>query len=124
MSTATKVLAGSGAFGLVVGTAYWMAAYEPAGFTLLLSFGVAPLLVAGYLWGRLRGAEPGPEDRPDARPGEAAGQTVGTFVATSAWPVILAGASLLLAGGLVFGIWLLLPAAALFAVAIVGLAAE
>ncbi len=122
MTTATRVLVGSGAFGLLVGTAYWLVTYEPAGTVLLLSFGVAPLLVAAYLWSRR--IEPGPEDRPDALPEEAAGQPVGTFVATSAGPVILAGAALLLAGGLVFGTWLLLPAAALFALALVRLAAE
>jgi Cytochrome c oxidase subunit IV len=122
MTTGIKVLLASGAFGLVVGAAHWMMTSEPAGTVLLLSFGVAPLVVAGYLWSRR--TEPGPEDRADARPEETAGQPVGVFVATSAWPVILAVASMLLAGGLVFGIWLLLPAAALFTLALVRLAGE
>jgi hypothetical protein len=124
VTTAAKVFLGSAAFGAGVGTLYWFVTGEPTGTVLLAFFGTAPLIVAVYLWRRTRAGSTPAEDRPDADPAAVRGLEVGTFVAESAWPVIFAGASLLVAVGLVFGVWLLLPAGALFAVAAIGLVRE
>lgn len=123
MTTAAKIFLGAAAFGAAVGGLYWVVAGEPAGTVLLAFFGVAPLIAAVYLWRGARSGPPPPEDRPDADPGGASIE-LGTFATESAWPVIFAGASLLVGVGFVFGIWLLLPAAALFVVATVGLVRE
>jgi hypothetical protein len=123
MSTAAKVFLGAAAFGAAIGGLYWVVAREPTGTVLLAFFGAAPLIAAVYLWRAARGGPP-PEDRPDADPGGFAGMDLGMFATESAWPVIFAGASLLVGVGFVFGIWLLLPAGALFAVATVGLVRE
>jgi hypothetical protein len=124
MTTGAKVFLGSAGFGATVGALYWLVAREPAGTILLAFFAAAPLLVAAYLWRGVRGLRRPPEDRPDANPGAFDGREVGTFIPQSAWPVILAVASMLVAAGLVFGVWLLLPAAAMFALATIGFARE
>jgi hypothetical protein len=124
VTTAAKVFLGSAAFGGTVGTLYWVVAREPAGTVLLAFFAGAPLFVAVYLWRGARGPRRPPEDRPDADPSSFDGREVGTFVAESAWPVVTAVATTLVAGGLVFGVWLLLPAAAMFAAATIGFARE
>ena len=124
MTTAAKIFLGAAAFGAAVGGLYWVVAREPAGTVLLAFFGAAPLIAAVYLWRGARAGPPPPEDRPDADPGGSAGIELGTFATESAWPAIFAVASLLVGVGFVFGIWLLLPAGALFTVATIGLVRE
>jgi hypothetical protein len=124
VTTAAKIFLGSAAFGATVGTLYWLVAREPAGTVLLAFFAGAPLFVAVYLWRGARGSRRPPEDRSDADPSAPDGSVVGTFIPESAWPVITGAASLLVAGGMVFGVWLLLPAAVLFALATIGFARE
>lgn len=124
MRTAAKVFLGSAVFSLVIATVYWLVSSEPAGTILLASMVLAPGLMAGFAALAAGGPGRAPEDRANALPGAAAGQPVGTFTPRSAWPAILALGSLFVAGGLVFGMWLLLPAGALFALALVGLARE
>jgi Cytochrome c oxidase subunit IV len=124
VTTGAKIFLGSAAFGATVGALYWVVAREPAGTVLLAFFAGAPLFVATYLWRGARDPRRPPEDRPDADPSAFDGREVGTLIPHSAWPVILGLAALLVGGGLVFGVWLLLPAAALFAVATIGFAAE
>lgn len=122
MRTSTKVFAGAGAFGLVVGGIYWFVTYEDAGTVLLLSMGFAVLIVAGYLLRRARA--PLPEDRADAGPADAGDEPVGTFILGSAWPAWLALASALVAAGLLFGVALVALGLALATVAVIGLIRE
>jgi hypothetical protein len=122
-----RIFIGTGTFGLGVGSIYWFVSSEAAGSTLLLAMGIAPLILAAYVQrqrSRLRGEEPLPEDRGDARPEDAAGEVVGSFPAESVWPIALAGASVLLLGGLVYGPALLVLGVVAFGVAIVGLMRE
>jgi Cytochrome c oxidase subunit IV len=124
VTTAAKIFLGAAAFGVAIGGLYWWVAREPTGTVLLAFFGVAPLIAAAYLWRGTRAGPVPPEDRPDADAAASAGLDVGTFSTESAWPVIFAGASLVVGLGVVFGVWLLLPAGALFTVAAVGLVRE
>jgi cytochrome c oxidase subunit IV len=118
-----RIFIGTGVFGIVVGAIYWYVSSEAAGTTLLLAMGIAPLILAGYVL-RRREREVPPEDRPDARPEDAAGEVVGSFPAESAWPIALAGSSVLVLGGLVYGPALLVLGCIGFAVCIVGLMRE
>ena len=107
MNVSARVFLGTAAFGLVLAAIYWLVSKEAAGTTLLLGLGIAPLILAG--WVQLhRSAETAAEDRPDALPEDAAGEELGSFPAESAWPIALAGSSVLLLGGIVYGPALLL----------------
>jgi len=127
MKVAVRILVGTAAFGLVVGAIYWFISYEAAGTTLLLALGIAPLILAGYAE-RDRRAGVGkaslPEDLPDARPQDAAGEDVGSFPAESVWPIVLAGASVLVLGGVVYGPALLVVGLLVGTVAVMGLMRE
>jgi hypothetical protein len=103
--TATKVLLASAAFGAVIAAIYWFVAYEIAGTIFLAAMGASLLLAAAFAARGARGDVP-PEDRPEALPAEAAGERVGPLPDGSVWPVFLAAGSLLLAAGLIYGVWL------------------
>jgi hypothetical protein len=124
VSTGGKVALASAAFAAAIGGIYWFVAYEPAGAALLASFAVAMLIIAGYVGLKLRGAARDPEDRADARPEDAGGQIVGTFPSESVWPIALAFGSMLLVGGLVYGVWLALVGAVVTGWALVRLITE
>ena len=129
MKVAIRILAGTAAFGLVVGAIYWFLSYEAAGTTLLLGLGIAPLILAVYVEreqarDRPEDGSPLPEDLPDARPEDAAGEEVGSFPAESAWPIALAGASVLVLGGVVYGPALLVLGLLGGTVAVMGLMRE
>ena len=107
MNVSARVFLGTAAFGLVLAAIYWLVSKEAAGTTLLLGLGIAPLILAG--WVQLhRSAETAAEDRPDALPEDAADEELGSIPAESAWPIALAGSSVLLLGGIVYGPALLL----------------
>jgi len=128
MKVAVRILVGTAAFGLVVGAIYWFISYEAAGTTLLLALGIAPLILAAYAERdrRRTGADtsPLPEDLPDARAEDSAGEDVGSFPAESAWPIALAGASVLVLGGIVYGPALLVIGLLGGTVAVMGLMRE
>jgi hypothetical protein len=128
MKVAVRILVGTAAFGLVVGAIYWFISYEAAGTTLLLALGIAPLILAAYAERdrRRTGAHtsPLPEDLPDARTEDSAGEDVGSFPAESAWPIALAGASVLVLGGIVYGPALLVVGLLGGTVAVMGLMRE
>jgi|tagenome__1003787_1003787.scaffolds.fasta_scaffold19842052_2 hypothetical protein len=128
MKVAVRILVGTAAFGLVVGAIYWFISDEAAGTTLLLALGIAPLILAAYVERdrRVTGAarEPLPEDLPNARPEDAAGEDVGSFPAESVWPITLAGASVLVLGGIVYGPALLVLGLLGGTVAVMGLMRE
>lgn len=114
------VFLGIGGFLLVTAAGYWFTSYEDAGSVLLAAGGLFALWVGWALLAWSRGEEPGPEDR-DVGPGEGAGP-VGRFSSASLWPVLVALGGTILAQGLVGGMWLIAPGAALLAVAVVGYA--
>jgi hypothetical protein len=128
VKVAVRILVGTAAFGLVVGTIYWFISHEAAGTSLLLGLGIAPLILAVHAERDRREAGAGraalPEDRPDARPEDAAGQDLGSFPAESVWPIAFAGASVLVLGGIVYGPALLVVGVLGGAVAVVGLMRE
>lgn len=124
MRTGAKVFLGSAAFALVISTLYWFVTHEPAGTALLVSMILAPGLMAAYAASASFGAGRPPEDRPDADPGAQDARGLGPVLPASTWPVALGAASLLVAAGLAYGVWLLLPAGAVFVVTLVGLARE
>ncbi|MGH2725149.1 MAG: aa3-type cytochrome oxidase subunit IV [Actinomycetota bacterium] len=124
MTTGAKVFLGSAAFGAAVAGAYWVVSYEPTGTVLLGFFGVAPLLVAGYVALKARGTRRDPEDRPEATPAAAADEPLGEFAVESVWPVVLAAGAALVGGGLVFGLWLFVVGALVTAIAVVGFTRE
>lgn len=118
MRTGAKFFALSSAFSAAIGISYWLVASERAGTALLAAMGLAPLLVALFIWARTREAPP-PEDRPDAAPDEGAGG-MGSFPSGSLWPVVLALGAALAAGGLVYGPWLLLLGGLVTAASVIG----
>jgi Cytochrome c oxidase subunit IV len=122
--TGGKVALGSAAFAAAIGLIYWFVAYEPAGAALLAGFAAAMLLIAAYVALRLRAAAPDPQDRAEAGPEEASGEEVGAFPSESLWPLVLAFGSMLLVGGLVYGVWLALVGAVVTAWSLVRLIAE
>jgi hypothetical protein len=124
MRTGAKVFLGSAAFALVISGLYWLVAHEPTGTALLVSMILAPGLMAAYAASASSGPSRPPEDRPDADPSAPDASVLGPVVPASVWPIALGGGSLLVAAGLAYGVWLLLPAGAVFLVTLVGLARE
>jgi hypothetical protein len=124
MRTGAKVFLGSAVFALVISTLYWFVTNEPAGTTLLVSMILAPGLMAAVAASASRCPDRPSQDRPDADPRASDAIIFGPVVPVSAWPLLLGAASLFLSAGLVYGMWLLLPAGAVFVLALVGLARE
>ena len=104
---------------------YWFTSYEDAGTTMLALAGAAYAMLCGYVYLqvlRLRGGPLRPEDDEDGSPpGEA---EVGYFPASSVWPPALALGAVLIALGLVFGVWFIVIAAIVVVGAVIGYAVE
>jgi uncharacterized membrane protein YfcA len=106
-----RVFLGVGAFVLVLGAIYWATAYEESGTVMLIVAAVLSLWIAAYLW--LRTRSPDAEPRP---PDEAAHY----LPHASVWPFAIGLGAATLANGLVLGVWLIVPGAALMVMGIVG----
>jgi hypothetical protein len=103
---------------------YWVLTREDAGTVMLALGGSALALVGGWLAlaaSRLDGLRP--EDRPDAELGDGA-EEVGYFPSSSIWPFVGACGVVVLAVGLVFGVWLSLFGGILVGIATLGYAVE
>jgi Cytochrome c oxidase subunit IV len=113
-----------GVFILVLGIIYWSTAYEEAGVVMLLVAAVLALWIAVYLW---------LHERPE--PGVRAGEPAGTGAAgtgaqvegvvhylphASAWPFAIGLGAATVANGLVLGLWVTVPGAALMLLGIGG----
>lgn len=107
-------------FFMIVGAIYWFTSYEDAGTTMLVAASLLGLVIGGYLLLQSRKFPPRPEDRPDATLAEGAGP-VDEFPAPSIWPFVFALGSVIFATGLIFGIWVILPGAAVVGLGLVGL---
>jgi Cytochrome c oxidase subunit IV len=109
---------------LVLGGIYWATAYEEGGTVMLIVAGVLSLWIAAYLWLRARSPAPEPFDAA-ASPGEAtaarkADEAAHYLPHASVWPFAIALGAATVANGLVLGVWLIVPGAALMVLGIAG----
>lgn len=104
-----------GLFLVVVAIGYWWRSYEWAGTTMLaLASGMSFTFGVYVGWKK---PAPGPSVR---EPDTGADHEEPWFPAASGWPFALAVAMVLVANGLLLGLWLLLPAGAFLAFAVGG----
>ena len=103
--------------------AYLLLTGEEAGSTMLALAFLALLLVGAYLGLLARRHGPRPQDRPDPAPDDGEAE-VGYFPSSSIWPFVGACGVVVLAVGLVFGVWLSLFGGLLVGTATLGYAAE
>ncbi len=123
MRTAFRFLFGAGIFGLLTGTVYWYVSGERAGTALLLLRGVAPIIIAAYLFHRGRTLR-SPDDNPAADHEDSSGVEVGHFSGGSVWPIVMGIGCVIGIEGFVYGTWLLVFGLVLFVWAAVGLMQE
>lgn len=125
MRIALRYLWAYAAFGLVLGTGYYLLTEEWVGSTALWLLGLMPAIVG--LWWIRAGSSPAvrASDDPEAEePASAAGQSLGWFPAATAWPVFLVLGVIVTGASLVYGLLLLPVGMALVAWAIAGLGRE
>lgn len=121
-----------GAFLGGLGILYWATAYEESGTVMLLLAAALGLWVGAYLWLQQRGPV-GPVIEAEQAAGEAiaaegagpAGTGAPEGLAhylphASAWPFAIGLGAATLANGLVLGLWVIVPGAALLALGIGG----
>jgi hypothetical protein len=121
---ALRILWVYSAFGLVLGTVYYVLTEEWVGSFTLWFFGLMPAIVA--LWWIRHGpslAVAG-ADEPEADPSASAGESIGSFPMVTAWPVFMALGAIVTGASLIYGLILLPVGAVMLAWAIVGLARE
>jgi cytochrome c oxidase subunit IV len=118
-----RVFLSVGAFVLVLGAIYWGTAYEESGTVMLIVAAVLSLWIGAYLWLRTRSpaAEPleaqsGGEATALRQPDEAAHY----LPHASVWPFTIGLGAATVANGLVLGVWLIVPGAALMVLGIAG----
>jgi hypothetical protein len=124
MKVALRYLCAYGAFGLGLGTVYYVLTEEWVGSIALWFLGVMPLIVA--LWWVRHGPSAGvrASDDPRAEPAASAGTSLGSFPTATAWPVFLVLGVIVTGASLVYGLLLLPVGVAMLVWAIVGLARE
>jgi hypothetical protein len=101
-----------GAFMVFLAILYWFTSYEDAGTALLALSGVLALWFGVYLWLQQR--------RADAATEADEGSGPLYLPHSSAWPFAIGLGAATLANGLVLGIWVVVPGAALLALGIGG----
>jgi hypothetical protein len=112
------------AFGLVLGTVYYVLTGEWLGSILLWFLGVMPLIVAVWWVRHGPSAAVRASDDPGADPANSVGTSLGSFPTATAWPVFLVLGVIVTGASLVYGLLLLPVGAAMLVWAIVGLARE
>ena len=112
------------AFGLGLGTVYYLLTTEWVGSIALWALGLMPAIVA--LWWLRHGPSQAVQaaDDPDVGPTSSAGESLGSFPGATAWPVFLVLGVIVTGASLVYGLLLLPVGAAMVVWAIVGLARE
>lgn len=112
------------AFGLGLGTYYYVLTQEWVGSLCLWFLGLMPAIVA--LWWRRHGPSRALErsDDPAADPTASGGESLGSFPTGSAWPLFFVLGVIVTGAALVYGLILLPVGAAILVWTIVGLARE
>jgi hypothetical protein len=113
----------SGFFLAGAAAVYGWRSHEPGGTALLVLAATADIFAGLYLASESRRVGDRPEDRGDAEAIDGAGE-VGFFPTASIWPLGLAGGAVVLAYGLVFGLWLVIAGGGLFTLCAVGYARD
>jgi len=114
-----RVFLAIGLFVLVIGAIYWATAYEESGTVMLLLAGALSLWIGAYLWLRTR-TEVSPEVGTSAEQTAAADHGEHYLPHASAWPFAIGLGAATVANGLVLGLWVIVPGAALMALGIGG----
>jgi hypothetical protein len=118
--TEARLFAGVAAFFAVAGAGYGWWSAEPAGTAALVVTGLMAVLVSFYLRVQHRRRGLRAQDRPDAEVIDTAGP-LDFFSPHSPWPVVVALGAVLLALGVVFGLWLALIGFGVLGCGILGL---
>jgi len=119
-----RVFLGVGASVLVLGAIYWGTAYEEGGTVMLIVAAVLSLWIAAYLWLRTRGPAAEPVEvaasRGQPTADRQAEEAAHYLPHASVWPFAIGLGAATVANGLVLGVWLIVPGAALMVLGIVG----
>lgn len=107
MRTEARLFTGVAVFFALTAAGYGWRSGEPAGTAALAVAALMATLVAFFLYVQHRRRGPRPQDRPDADVVEGAGAPE-FFSPHSPWPVTVAFGAVLLALGVVYGLWLAL----------------
>ncbi|MFD8307569.1 cytochrome c oxidase subunit 4 [Streptomyces sp. NPDC059690] len=107
MRTESRLFAGVALFFAVTAAGYWWRSREPAGTAALGIAFLMAALVAFFLHAQYRRRGLRAQDRPDAEILETAGP-LEFFSPHSPWPIVVALGAVLVALGIVFGLWLCL----------------
>ncbi|MHC3469885.1 aa3-type cytochrome oxidase subunit IV [Streptomyces sp. 7R007] len=107
MRTEARLFTGVAVFFAVTAAGYWWRSREPAGTAALAVACLMAALVAFFLHIQYRRRGLRAQDRPDAQVVDTAGP-VDFFSPHSPWPITTALGAVLLALGVVFGLWLFL----------------
>ncbi|MGX4694048.1 aa3-type cytochrome oxidase subunit IV [Streptomyces sp. JNUCC 63] len=98
----------------------WWSRTEPAGTAALAVTGLMAALVAFFLYAQARRRGPRAQDRSDTEVVDTAGP-LDFFSPHSPWPITVASGAVLLALGVVFGLWLALIGFGLLGYGVLGL---
>jgi uncharacterized membrane protein HdeD (DUF308 family) len=110
-----RVFLAVGGFVAVLAIVYWFTSYEEAGTALLALASVLSLWCGTYLWLQRR-PRPAGADAGSAP----AGDTTAYLPHASVWPFAIGLGAATILNGLVLGIWVIVPGAALMALGIGG----
>jgi hypothetical protein len=112
-----RMFTGIGAFLFLISIVYGFISKEPAGTTMLVLAGALATLTAAYLG--LHKPPPG-ADVDEAADPEAEGLAEPWFPHASIWPFAIGAGAVLVANGILLGLWMMLPAALVLAGAVIG----
>ncbi|WP_282702287.1 cytochrome c oxidase subunit 4 [Streptomyces sp. CC219B] len=120
MRTESRLFAGVAVFFLVTAVGYGWRSREPAGTAVLALAFLMAALVAFFLYTQYRKRGLRAQDRKDAEVVDTSGP-LDFFPPHSPWPVVTALGSVLLALGIVYGLWLALLGLGVLALGVFGL---
>jgi hypothetical protein len=112
-----RMFGGIGAFVFLLATVYWFVSYEPAGTTMLALAGGLATLTAVYIWLNQPASDIDVDQAADPH-GEDLDQP--WFPHASIWPFAVGAGAVLVANGILLGLWMVLPAGFVLAGAIIG----
>lgn len=107
MKTEARLFTGVAVFFAVTAVGYGLSSAEPAGTAVLTVAFLMSALVAFFLYVQYRKRGRRAQDRPDAEVVDTAGP-LDFFPPRSGWPITVSAGAVLLALGVVYGLWLAL----------------